>query len=693
MKTFHISGSNVRVSPQNTEYPVPIEITNIDDLKQAARYDHTCGQFRGNKLNTENFLTADGIVMDCDNDHSDNPEDWLTPEKLHALLTDVPFCWIYSKSHMKIKAGDKDPVTGKVREYSARPRFHVYFPLELPIKDAASVRALKERLLQAIPEFDEGAKDAARKIYGVEYPDGGAYEGTTPIDVFWNCGGLHTALKAREKTKAASAVSGTPTEANEDVIKFGERNSTLFTTALSLLAKYPADVAGEKYNEAVKRCEPPLPVSESNKVWRNALKISKGWEDKDKTQARKGKTPLNPAIVEKALQACNIKVQFDVYKRRAVVSDLPLDSDLLPDSYKNANAVTRAQMNEGMLPLFMIAYLKKENYSFKDTYLYDCLGQLALANTVNPFIDRIKAAEWDGKDRITETFEALGYSPDSPYYMYFVKWLWQVISISQNDDGALANEFCLVLQGAQGCGKTSFFRKLAMASDFFKEGASIDTNKKDTLIEATAVPITELGELDATLGREQSALKAFMNRPIDEYRAPYGKMSIRYPRRTTFCATVNPAEFLRDNTGSRRFVVIPVTEMKIEFILNEMTPDYCQQLWRQVYDSYYKAKGRSGFYLAKEERAFSEQKNINSAVQLDGEIELWDQLEWNSDPMFWEWKTNSEIIKMLDIKLSAQKMGRALTAVMMKDNRVRKKVTMTVKLYLLPPKKSKYELY
>ncbi|MBR1437436.1 MAG: hypothetical protein IJ587_02750, partial [Synergistaceae bacterium] len=267
MKPIHISGSNVRVSPQNTEYPVPIEVTSLEDLKQAARYDHTCGQFRNNHVGNDNFISADCIVLDCDNDHSEKPEDWLTPEILHALLPDVPFCWIYSKSNMKIKAGDKDPVTGNVREYSARPRFHVYFSLELPIKNADNVRKLKEKVLAAIPEFDDGAKDAARKIYGVEYADGGAFEGTIPIDVFWNYGKLHSALKAREKTKAASAVSGTPTEANEDVIKFGERNSTLFTTALSLLAKYPADVAGEKYNEAVKRCEPPLPVSESNKVW------------------------------------------------------------------------------------------------------------------------------------------------------------------------------------------------------------------------------------------------------------------------------------------------------------------------------------------------------------------------------------------------------------------------------------------
>ena len=56
MKTFHIAGSKVRVVGTNTYFPVPIEVTTLEDLKKAALYDHTCGQFRGDKLNTENFI-------------------------------------------------------------------------------------------------------------------------------------------------------------------------------------------------------------------------------------------------------------------------------------------------------------------------------------------------------------------------------------------------------------------------------------------------------------------------------------------------------------------------------------------------------------------------------------------------------------------------------------------------------------
>ena len=89
-----------------------------------------------------------------------------------------------------------------------------------------------------------------------------------------------------------------------------------------------------------------------------------------------------------------------------------------------------------------------------------------------------------------------------------------------NDDGSLGNEFVLVLQGKQGIGKTSFFRKLAVYPEWFREGANIDMQNKDSIMEATNVLIAELGELEATINRQQPSLKAFLTRTFDTFRAP-----------------------------------------------------------------------------------------------------------------------------------------------------------------------------
>ena len=250
------------------------------------------------------------------------------------------------------------------------------------------------------------------------------------------------------------------------------------------------------------------------------------------------------------------------------------------------------------------------------------------------------------------------------------KWLHQAVSLALNDAADLNSDFVLVLQGAQGLGKTNFFRALAMRPDFFQDGAVIDMRNKDTIIQATSTWITELGELDSTLKKEQTSLKAFITARYDTYRKPYARKAEKTERRTCFCATVNPAETLRDDTGSRRFAVIHVDRIDKHFVYNVMTSDWCAQLWKQVYETLYLRNGRKGFYLNNEELAFIEASNNNFMVMLDGESELLDGLEWESDIDTWNWTTiktlETRCLYLKEKRINAHKIGRALTKILSK---------------------------
>ena len=70
------------------ELPVPDrrEITSSDELGKAVRLDHVCVELKDNYRSDSNFLSSNVVVMDCDNDHSDNPSDWITPDKLDELM-------------------------------------------------------------------------------------------------------------------------------------------------------------------------------------------------------------------------------------------------------------------------------------------------------------------------------------------------------------------------------------------------------------------------------------------------------------------------------------------------------------------------------------------------------------------------------------------------------------------------------
>ena len=67
--------SNVTGDAKNTLYPNKVIVNSKDDLLHAVKKDHVCAEYVGNRRSIKNFISSDTIVMDCDNDDSDDPED------------------------------------------------------------------------------------------------------------------------------------------------------------------------------------------------------------------------------------------------------------------------------------------------------------------------------------------------------------------------------------------------------------------------------------------------------------------------------------------------------------------------------------------------------------------------------------------------------------------------------------------
>ena len=121
---FTLYTANCTGNEKNIHYPNQKVITAEADLKKAISYDHVCAKYQNDTRGDANFLVSDVVPMDCDNDHSDSPEEWITPQFLADNLCDVAFAVTYSRHHMLAK-GNK----------SARPRFHVFFPtMQIPIR-------------------------------------------------------------------------------------------------------------------------------------------------------------------------------------------------------------------------------------------------------------------------------------------------------------------------------------------------------------------------------------------------------------------------------------------------------------------------------------------------------------------------------------------------------------------------------
>ena len=170
-----------------------------------------------------------------------------------------------------------------------------------------------------------------------------------------------------------------------------------------------------------------------------------------------------------------------------------------------------------------------------------------------------------------------------------------------------------------------------MFPKYFGEGVCIDPRNKDSIIQATSNWLCELGEIGSTMKKDMDSVKAMLTKANDEYRLPYGRASLKFPRMTSFVGTVNDDKFLIDQTGNRRFATIPIADdIHIDY-KKQIKPFNALQLWAQVYRIVQEeiAKGEtmaSCFRLAPEMKEELDSRNEEYTKPMKAEDEVIDIL-------------------------------------------------------------------
>ena len=113
---------------------------------------------------------------------------------------------------------------------------------------------------------------------------------------------------------------------------------------------------------------------------------------------------------------------------------------------------------------------------------------------------------------------------------------------------------CLVFKGPQDIGKSTGIRILANP-EWLTDTAQ--DKHEDFLLAIHSCWIYELAELDSiTSKKEAGALKNNLSSPKYTIRVPYGRSHETFQRSSIFWGTSNRADFLRDDTGHSRFLVV-----------------------------------------------------------------------------------------------------------------------------------------
>ena len=201
-------------------------------------------------------------------------------------------------------------------------------------------------------------------------------------------------------------------------------------------------------------------------------------------------------------------------------------------------------------------------------------------NPVQTFLKNLP--EWDGQNHIARIFGRIP-GTTSEQLNYLTIWLRSSVAHWLQMDMLHGNECVPTLIGKQGCGKTTFVRRLLPLHlrEYYLDHLNL-ANKFDKEMALTNNLFVNLDELEAIRPSQQSSLKQTLSVSKVNGRPIFGRTQEDRPRFASFVATTNNRHPLKDVTGSRRYICIHIPDGQM--IDNTGDIDYGQLYAQVVYE-------------------------------------------------------------------------------------------------------------
>lgn len=225
-------------------------------------------------------------------------------------------------------------------------------------------------------------------------------------------------------------------------------------------------------------------------------------------------------------------------------------------------------------------YIGKNYNDFNsDKLIEQCITEFSRRNAFHKVKDYLNnLPSWDGTPRAESLFiDYLGVK--NSRYSREVSLKWLIAAVSRIFHSGCNFQWALVLNGAQGIGKSHVLEKLG-AGFFCKLVTSFDSDKAAAEI-IRASWLIEIEEFAAGRRAEISTAKSFLSKSFDEYRPSYGRRAKIFQRHQVFAVTCNGQSFLRDLTGNRRFAILECGKRQGDWA-GLLTDDFIAQIWAEV---------------------------------------------------------------------------------------------------------------
>jgi len=215
------------------------------------------------------------------------------------------------------------------------------------------------------------------------------------------------------------------------------------------------------------------------------------------------------------------------------------------------------------------------------------LAVVADEHAYHPVRDYLSSLAWDCVPRIERVAKEILGAADTQLNRTMIRKTL-ISAVARVFEPGCKVDTMLVLQGKQGAMKSSFFR--ALASPWFID-TPIDISSDATRAYQVMrrAWLFEWAELETLLkARDVSTIKAFMSSPEDTYIAKYGRHPIVVKRSGIVVGSINPLQFLEDETGSRRIWPMRVADR----VRLDLAHEWRDSLWAEAVALYREWVGR-----------------------------------------------------------------------------------------------------
>lgn len=290
---------------------------------------------------------------------------------------------------------------------------------------------------------------------------------------------------------------------------------------------------------------------------------------------------------------------------------------------------------------------------------FDAIKNVSMRNKFHPVRDILDGLEFDGEEHIRSLLpDYLGV--EDTEYSYQVMRLWMLGAVARVYEPGCKFDYTMIFTGPQGLGKSTFLKMMSLNDSWFNDSLdSLDSDKAaQSLMGSWIVELAELKSLARTAGGVES-VKRFLTAVQDKYRVPYERRADIFLRQCVFAGTTNKSDFLQDETGNRRFLIIqtgvnkPTKSLFVPEAIEDMKaawaqavhiwkeekpelllPDSCRDEARRLQDESMADDGKVGII-----GAFLEDKQRTCV------LEIWKEaLEENGRPQKWQSSEISDII-------------------------------------------------